>query len=219
LSSLYPEAYYRLNQYSHDPKRAAAYGLEHAQIMRRTGLGGNILDVGCGLGDFLMTFDDRWQRYGTEISEYAATQAAKKNIRMLALENVGQVEYFDVVVFRGTLQHIENPVGSLRQAYTALKPGGLLAILATPNTDSLCYKLFGTLPPLDPPRNWIPFGAKMLGNVLVNLGFRNIEFRYPYWGGPYASPLNNALRFASALLGHYRPFAWPGNMMECYATR
>ena len=119
----------------------------------------------------------------------------------------------NVAVFRGVLQHLPNPVEMLEKAQERLVPGGLLAILATPDTDSIGYKRWGTLPALDPPRNWIPFGHRMLGNILERMGFEGIEFEYPY-GKPYANPAIDLWNF---LIG--KPTAFPGNMMDCFAWR
>ena len=120
---------------------------------------------------------------------------------------------FDVVVFRGVLQHIYNPIVMLQEAHARLERGGLLAILATPDTDSIGYLRWGTLPALDAPRNWIPFGHRMLRNILERLQYSAIEFCHPY-GYPYASPLKDLWNF---IIG--KPTAFPGNMMECFARK
>lgn len=125
----------------------------------------------------------------------------------------------DVVVFRGTLQHINLPMGALGQATRVLKPGGLLVILATPDSDSLVYRIFGNLPALDAPKNWVIFGQRCLMNIVERLGYVNVTVYHPYWGSPYASPLKDfALFFVSLFLG-WRKFAFPGNQMELYAVK
>jgi hypothetical protein len=81
------------------------------------------------------------------------------------------------------------------------------------------YRLFQDLPALDPSRNFVVFSDKVLRQCLENLGFRSVEFEYPYLGTPYASPLRDHARFVLQLVGVKRPYAFWRNMMECYARR
>jgi SAM-dependent methyltransferase len=212
---LYGPGYFSGHAYGVDPLRARAYELERFEITRRVP-SGRIFDYGCGTGDFLAGFDDHWQRFGWDISDYARRQAQDKGIKVYRPDILPDAS-LSVVVFRGTLQHIDNPVGALKFARRTLKPGGLLAILATPNTESLCYQLFKTLPALDAPRNFFIPGQHELANVLRNVGFSQIETRQPYWDSPYARPAHDFAAFAMALLGRRPRFAFPGNMLEMYA--
>ena len=38
---------------------------------------GKIIDVGCGLGWYLSTLNNSWQKYGTDISSFALNNASK----------------------------------------------------------------------------------------------------------------------------------------------
>jgi SAM-dependent methyltransferase len=177
-----------------------------------------ILDVGCGTGDFLAGMGCQWRKFGTDISEHARIEAGKRGVE--AWEHIG--EYypftFDVIVFRGTIQHLPDPFEQIGMAAKLLKPSGLLVFLATPDADSLCYKLFGDLPALDPPRNyWIP-SVRTLTNVIQNNGLNVVRVLHPY-GQPYAKPLQDAARFVGRLVGIKRKFAFPGNMFELYAEK
>jgi SAM-dependent methyltransferase len=214
-SALYDRDYFTTRSYGLDEKRRVMYLQEHERICERTAPG-RILDIGCGTGDFLSCFDNRWTRYGFEPSEFARSKAEQKGICMV---NGMTLTEMDVVVFRGVLQHIETPMESLIHATGILKKGGLLAILATPDTDSLVYKLFGNLPALDAPHNWVLFGSRYLANILIRRGYGNIEILHPYLSTPYASPLKDACKFCASLLLGYRKFAFPGNMFEMYGVK
>ena len=94
-----------------------------------------------------------------------------------------------------------------------------MAFLSTPNSNSLCYKLFGTLPFLDPRMNfWVPSDTT-LRDTLVNFGLRVTEIRYPYLETPYARPFRDHGRFLLRCLGVPVKFAFWGNLMEVYAVK
>jgi len=199
-----------------DWRREIAYQQEMERVTARVP-GGKVLDVGCGVGSFLAKFGPEFQKFGIDPSRYASEQAQSKGIQMLSdIEDVSH-GFFDLIIFRGTLQHISEPIHALACASRILRSDGTLAILATPDTDSLVYKIFGDLPPLDLARNWVLFGHRMLGNILRKLNYYDIEISFPYWKTPYAQPFVDFSRFAISLLFGYRPFSFPGNMMEIFA--
>jgi SAM-dependent methyltransferase len=220
--NLYGPEYFDM-YYLHDKQREEMYEQERSRVRKRANLEPGrrwkILDIGCGVGGFLSGFDDRWEKYGYEPSEFAAEKACKKGINMIRAFRVVDDNSMDVVVFRGTLQHIFDVTNDLANATRVLKPGGLLVILATPDTDSLVYKLFGKLPALDAPKNWVVFGKRILENILERLGYVNVTTAHPYWGTPYANPAHDFFMFLVSLFFGYRKFAFPGNMMEIYATK
>lgn len=216
-SSLYNRNYFD-GYYLNDKRRDAMYMQEEKRVRVRSDFG-NVLDVGCGVGGFLQIFDDRWYKYGYEPSEFAAEKAAGRGIHMVRNLNIVESGSMDVVILRGTLQHMSKPIETLAQATRALRPGGLLVILATPDIDGIVYKIWGELAALDAPRNWILFGNKYLKNILVRLGYGEIEVLHPYWGTPYASPLSDFWRFFVSLFFGWRKFAFPCNMMEIYARK
>jgi SAM-dependent methyltransferase len=216
--SLYEDDYFKRRKYGADLKRDKAYRQEIKNITQRTKFG-RILDVGCGLGGFLTQADDRFTKYGIEPSDYASEIARKKGLTMFRSLNTIDYEAMDCVVFRGTLQHINTPIEDLFQASRVLKKGGLLAIIATPDADSLVYRIFGRLPALDAPRNWVVFGHRELENILKRLGFGEIEILHPYWKSPYANPVKDFMNFFLSLLFGWRPFPFPGSMMEIYARK
>jgi len=214
----YPAEYFTANAYGLDVQRAEMYLQERRRLLAYK-QSGAILDVGCGTGDFMACFGDQFRKFGIEPSRYAAKIAYSKGVEMIEDIPALGAKSADMVIYRGTIQHIDEPFASIREAVKVLKEDGLLVFLATPNAESLCYKLFGTLPALDPPHNfWIP-GARELTNVLQNLGAQVIRIEYPYYGTPYARPGRDVMSFIKRLAGAKVKFPWPGNMMEVYAVR
>lgn len=216
-SDLYDGNYFD-GYYLTDPKRDEQYKQERARILALV-KPANILDIGCGVGGFLDGFDDRWTKYGYDPSAFATEKAKRKGINMLRHYSTLETESMDVVILRGVLQHIDEPMICLFQATRILKRGGLLVILATPNTNSIVYKIWGKLPPLDATRNWIVFSDSILDNVLERLRYSKRSFHYPYIKTPYARPLKDIMSFVVSLFFGWRKFAFWGSMFEVYAWK
>jgi len=201
-----------------DPRREIARRQEHDRMLARTGLErGVVLDIGCGLGESLTLFPaDRWERFGIEVSEHARSLCAAQGVRFDLPEGDA---WCDLVLLRGSLQHLDRPIETLADSLRWLKPGGWLVALATPNAGGPVYRLFQDLPPLVPELNYVVFSDRMLRQCLLNLGFREVTFTYPYLGTPYAAPLRDHVSFVLRLFGIKRRFAFWRNMLECYARK
>lgn len=174
-----------------------------------------ILDIGCGIGDFLADNFGEYDLYGVEPDEYAANEARSRGF----IQVVGDISELDprtfqAIIWRGTFQHLDEPMRVLKRCIELLADDGVLIFLATPNSNSLFYMLWGDLPALDAPRNYVIPSDTMLVNILKNLGMDAVSVRYPYMGTPYASPIKDFLRF---LVG--KKTAFPGSMMELYCRK
>lgn len=215
IDRLYPPAYFMGNGYGSDPRRDSMYRQERDRIYRYRS-SGRILDVGCGVGSFLECFDDQWDKWAIEPASYAAEEARRRGERLIEASSIeDDCGFWDVVVFRGTIQHVPRPFEYLEKARGWLADNGLLVLLATPNTNSPYYRRFKTLPPLDPPRNFLLPSDLMLVNALENIGFAIRDVVYPYLETPYAHPVRDHLRW---LIGK-QPFAFWRSMMEIYAVK
>lgn len=115
-------------------------------IERRVGRKGRLLDVGCALGDFVAAARDAgWDAEGVEISAFAAAEARSRGltVRTGTLEQLRlpQASY-DVVTLYDVIEHLEDPLATLREIRRILKPDGLLH-LVTPNVGGLQARLLG----------------------------------------------------------------------------
>ncbi len=103
---------------------------------------GELLDIGCGLGDFVGLAAKRgWKAHGIDASARAVAAARGRGLSA----SVGTAEQpdlpsesFDAVTMRDVLEHLKDPLGGLESAASLLKPGGIV-LIKTPNESSL-YK-------------------------------------------------------------------------------
>jgi SAM-dependent methyltransferase len=107
---------------------------------------GQLIDVGCGVGDLLAAAGARgWDATGIEPYAPAARVAQKRGLRVERRaweEIVLPQERLAAVVFLDSLEHLAAPLRALRVAAVALRPGGVVAI-TTPDADSWLARLMG----------------------------------------------------------------------------
>jgi SAM-dependent methyltransferase len=118
------------------------------KLVRRYVPGGRLLEIGCGTGFFLSELGKHYETYGLDISPFALEHARRNcpqaDIRCMRAEDVGDFppEYFDVIIARHVLEHLEEPGEVLRQCGKVLRPRGLL-LFVVPHTDSLSRRWKG----------------------------------------------------------------------------
>lgn len=201
-------------------KRREMYGQEFARLKKYFNLekGGRVLDVGCGEGGFLSMFPSNWEKYGVDISGFAIEAAAKKGINV---DFEFKDRFFDLIIFRGTIQHVPDPISRIEKCYYWLKNKGGLIFLVTPNANSIYYKLFNDLPLLSSQRNFFIPSDITLKNILENFGYDIKAIEYPYIGTPYASPIKDMFNFILKFLRIKKDIKVPfyKNIMEVYAEK
>ena len=214
LKKLYNEEYFDPRE--SDIKRVLSYKQELQRVLNYID-SGNVLDVGCGKGEFLELFGKGWNKYGIEISDYASKVAGQRNIQIIDYNF--HPNTMDLILFRGTLQHLDKPLWSIQKCLEMLKPDGYMIFLATPNINSIYYRFFKELPALDPKRNFMLPSDIMIKQILENLGLKVLQITYPYKESPYSNLIYDHINFFLKIIGFKRDFAFWGNMMECYAKK
>lgn len=94
---------------------------------------GRLLDLGCGMGQFLkMAKDNGWDVIGIDISPSAIEYARRTfNIEIIesSLKDANfEEDFFDVVSSWNTIDQLCDPLGELKETYRILKSGGIVSI-------------------------------------------------------------------------------------------
>lgn len=214
LDQLYDDKYF-LDRNLNDPKRLKSFLVEKKFIKKFISFNKTVCDVGCSTGEFLNYLDWKGKKFGIEVNKNAIKLAKKRNF-IFQKNILNKKNYFDVVIFRGTIQHVDEPFLYLKKAFYSLKKGGYLFILATPNISSIYYRLFQNLPALDKNKNFYLPSFKNLKKICEIYGFKFIEVNYPYFQSGYDNYVRDFFYFSLKLLGLFRnkKISFPGNMMN-----
>ena len=107
---------------------------------------GKVLDIGSSGGFFLSKFSSNsWDREGVEVGQ-DAHDFAKENfgipIHTGMFVDMDFDPNYDLLMMRGVLEHLINPVEVLNKCYAILKPGGYLFITALPAGDSFAFHVY-----------------------------------------------------------------------------
>ena len=146
--------------------------------------GGRVLDVGCGTGanlDAARRFG--WETHGVEVSP-AAAQVARETLGLNVVTGTLEAaaypdEHFDVVALSHVLEHLPDPVATLREVARILRPDGLV-LLAVPNHRSLPAFVFRSYWfPWEVPRHLYHFSPTSLAALLDRVGaLRLVRINY-----------------------------------------
>lgn len=145
-----------------------------------SGKQGNLLEIGCGTGEFLfLARESGWNVSGFEPSSIACAYAKQKF--GLNLINTfwspyypGMSQVFDAVVFWHVLEHIPNPVTFLEEVKTVLKPSGLL-FFSVPNQKSYKNTIYGnTCPIYTEPDHFFHYSAGNLSLLVERASLKAI---------------------------------------------
>lgn len=151
---------------------------------------GKILDFGCGLGWILSDLDDRWDKYGIEVSQFAANHASKYGKIFCGSYRDFQEANFDVVLMNHVIEHLPNPQEAITKIKTFLKPGGIL-IIGTPNFDSGAARRYGNkFRLLNDPTHISLFSDDSLRRFVRDNGFTIENVEYPFFDTPWFSTEN-----------------------------
>ena len=220
------EAYYshQENKKGFIPKvyeRVKTINLKHKYRLATSGMqSGKLLDIGCGVGDFLHTAEMHgWECIGVEPSEDAKAIAQKrmkgKIITSEELEGFPDGA-FDVITMWHVLEHVDDLKWQVAHLQRLVKPSGRV-VIAVPNYksyDGQYYKEHWAA--YDVPRHLNHFNRITLSKIFKTSGLELVKMDKLKWDAYYISYLSEQYRHHSLPLvrGLYRGF-----ISNCKARR
>lgn len=220
------EAYYshQENKKGFIPKvyeRVKSINLKYKYRLATSGMqSGKLLDIGCGVGDFLHTAEMHgWECIGVEPSEDAKTIAQKRMkgtiITSEELESFPDGA-FDVITMWHVLEHVDDLKWQVAQLQRLVKPSGRV-VIAVPNYksyDGQYYKEHWAA--YDVPRHLNHFKRITLSKIFKTSGLELVKMDKLKWDAYYISYLSEQYRHHSLPLvrGLYRGF-----ISNCKARR
>jgi len=181
--------------------------------------GGSALDIGCGIGNFLLQLKERgYDCSGIELNRECVKYGREKRgleIREGSLETTDFGEKkFDLITILSTLEHIGHPLRVLTQAQSLLKGNGII-IVSVPNIRYLAFRIQHVLgvktKTLDPTAHLYYFSPSTLRLMCEKAGLKvvyhecglvssiSVENPIKDWIKKIIFPLSNRLEWGSTI--------------------
>lgn len=194
LSEYYPRSYPPYQSFKAELKpnllRKILYRFSNSEFYRMSrcidrltkGHKGKLLDVGCGNGKLLYVMKKLgWDVYGVEpdknCCEYVTKTLGIEVSNGTLMDTKFSNNFFDVVVFRHSFEHLMNPNDILEEVHRVLQKEGTLVIIL-PDAGSIEARLFREKwSGFDLPRHICHYTQKTIGAILAKNGFKHITIR------------------------------------------
>lgn len=182
------ESFYTLQNYHYlegDIRAMEQRSFLHAErdlnVIRKYVKKGKLLDVGCAMGFFLKIANEYgFEPFGVDISSDLSTLARERyglNVITGTLENTKfKSDFFDVVTLFSVLEHVSDPLGTLKMINRYTKKEGLLFI-KVPNYNRVSIKLSWEKDLIFDKRHLFYFTPKTLTEILKKAGFEILFIR------------------------------------------
>ena len=140
-----------------------------------------VLEIGCGTGEYLSYLKHKgYEVEGIELSKYCIDTARNKyglNIKQGTIFDYKNKEnYFDLIIMRHVLEHVPEPLETIKTIYKMLKENGTFFCLV-PNTASYDAKIFKQYwRGFELPRHYFHYEPKVLKKSLNRKDFIILNF-------------------------------------------
>lgn len=152
-TNYYPRSTFKLEDYKPYEEVSglkAWFNGEYSSAYRWVPRNVRVLDIGCGFGESLGYHESRGcDAYGVEVDENIRRVADKFGYKVHVghfAPDLYQPDYFDYVTMAQVIEHVTDPITTLKGVARIIKPGGVV-ILTTPNSKGWGAMIFG--------RKWI----------------------------------------------------------------
>lgn len=162
---------------------------------------GCLLDIGCGVGDFLHTAEKLgWNCTGVEPSEEAKSIAKQRTMANILesseLERL-QDESFDVITMWHVLEHVDDLKWEMKQLQRLIKPNGRI-VIAVPNYKSYDGQYYKELwAAYDVPRHLNHFNKTTIAKIFNSAGFDLVRTDKLKWDAYYISYMSEQYKHHS----------------------
>ncbi len=143
---------------------------------------GNLLDIGCATGDFLLTASKYYDVEGLELSEWSSKIAKDKglNIHRCLIHEIPNKEYYDIITLWGVIEHFEFPKQEILNIHKLLDKNGIV-FLWTGDISSITAKFMGEKWHYFHGQHIQLFTKKSLRKLFLENGFEEVKMKtYPY---------------------------------------
>jgi len=152
---------------------------------------GKLLDIGCGVGDFLHVAENKgWQCTGIEPSE-EAREIARQRIKgdLLYSEDLNHLpdQSFDLITMWHVLEHVDDLKWQVAQLQRLIKPNGRI-VIAVPNYRSYDGRFYNAYwAAYDVPRHLNHFNKTVLTKMFKTSGLSLVSMDKLVWDAYYIS--------------------------------
>jgi len=141
-----------------------------------------LLEIGFGGGRFLSRAHiNGWNPIGVDLDPVAIAQAREAGLEVYegGIEIMIEKDIrFDAIALSHSIEHVPDPVGVLKTAFSLLNPGGMI-YLDTPNLEASGHNEFrNNWRGLEPPRHLVIFTWESMERLLREIGFVKFK-RHP----------------------------------------
>lgn len=147
--------------------------------------GGRLLEIGCAYGFFLKEAQASFEVHGIELAKGAVDACHRDGLCNVhqgivdenTLKCIGSV---DAIVMLDVIEHLSNPIDTLRHCSKILNPGGVI-LITTGDFGSFVARLTGHRWRLmTPPQHLWFFSQKSITNIATSLNLSIVDCTHPW---------------------------------------